>query len=224
MHRPPLRPLLLIALSAALIGGLLWYHGSGKPLAADEVNHYLARIAAQQQSPGGRHDLTALREFLEADDGKPFHTVNLYRYNAQAAYTQPTSAPITGIAAYQRFSRAMVPLLLRRGSHPVFGSTWIGTNDNKWDRLVLVRYRSRRDIADLFASDAFADASAHKWASIADHERLLVQSVNVPQLDLLTLLITGLLLLGLLPGLWVMVRGVMAIPRQLGQAKSGASG
>ena len=43
------------------------------------------------------------------------------------------------------------------------------------------RYRSRRDIADIFASGEFVEASVHKWAAIEDNDRLLVQGRHIPE-------------------------------------------
>lgn len=169
---------------------LLWlvYAGSGVPLSAAEVDDYMRRIQAQQQQPGGRHDLPALREFLASDDGAPFYTVNLYRYHDRAQYLNPNAPSISGREAYDQFSAIMIRLLARQASHPVFGTRWISASGENWDRLVIVRYRSRRDIAELFASNDFAEASAHKWASLAGHNRLLVQGRQVPDLRWLLLL------------------------------------
>lgn len=164
--------------AAALIfcGLMYWYQWSARPLTQPEVDHYIARIEAQRQVPGGRIDLTALRQFLETDDGQPFYTINLYRFHDQAQYALGGS----GSEAYDRFSKVMVRLLAARASHPIYGSDRVLESPGDWDRVVIVRYRSRRDIADIFATDAFADASAHQWAGVSANERLLAQSVHLP--------------------------------------------
>ncbi|MCF8198075.1 MAG: hypothetical protein K9J42_04870 [Sulfuritalea sp.] len=177
------RPLILsAALLALLLILLAWYRGGGTPLSPQEVDRYVARIEAQKQVPGGRHHIAELRSFLASDDGKAFYTVNLYRYFARAHYLSPQAGALTGRAAYDRFSRVMIPLQARFGSHAVFGTDWMNANPGGWDRLVIVRYRSRRDIAEIFASDEFAEASADKWASLERNERLLVQGVHLPEL------------------------------------------
>lgn len=164
----------------SFVGLMFWYQWSARSLSPAEVNGYMNAIAAQTQMPGGRHDLTALRHFLETDDGQPFYTVNLYRFHDQAEYPQGSAYDGSGALAYDRFSRIMIRLLAARASHPVFGTNWIGTGRTDWDRIVIVRYRSRRDIADMFASDAFAEASLHKWAALEANERLLAGAVSVP--------------------------------------------
>ena len=170
--------LLAAAAAAALVfcGLMYWYQWSARPLTRPEVDRYIARIEAQRQAPGGRIDLVALRRFLEADDGRPFYTVNLYRFHDKAQYPQGGS----GSEAYDRFSKVMVRLLAVRASHPIYGSDRVLESPGGWDRVVIVRYRSRRDIADIFATDAFADASAHQWAGVSANERLLAQSVHLP--------------------------------------------
>lgn len=93
----------------------------------------------------------------------------------------------------------MVKLLAQNASHPIFGTTSIlsdsidFTPDN-WDRLVIVHYRSRRDMANIFASDEFANASAHKWAGIKSNHRLVVQATHIPSISKLCLIIFMLLM------------------------------
>lgn len=86
----------------------------------------------------------------------------------------------SGEQAYERFSQVMIPLMLKRGSHPIYSSYWSDLTTSNWDRIVIVRYRSQRDLVDLFATNEFAQASLHKWASIKEHERMLVQAIHVP--------------------------------------------
>ncbi|WP_281561074.1 hypothetical protein [Thalassomonas sp. RHCl1] len=174
--------LLFVSCFTFLLVLLLLFRGSQQPLSAAEVEAYLGKIEQQSQVPGGRHDLKALRHFLENDDGLPFYTVNLYKFNEQAQYLDGRENPGTGRQAYDRFSAVMVKLLAQQFSQPIFGSDWMADNGNDWHRLVIVGYRSRRDIAEIFASDAFADAASHKWASIEKNERLLVQGLHIPAL------------------------------------------
>lgn len=183
-----------IALSAvALIGMLYWYEWSARALTPSEVDAYMTTIEAQTQVPGARHDLAALRSFLDSDDGKPVYTVNLYRFHAVADYPEGAGFSGTGTDAYARFSKIMLGLMVPRASHPVFGSSWAHPESSRWDRIVIVRYRSRRDLADLFATDAFPEASLHKWASISGHDRMLVQGRQIPDAKPVVALIALLL-------------------------------
>lgn len=191
----------LIGLVLALV---IAYHGGDK-LSAEEVDHYLSIIEGQDQQPGGRHDLIALRDFLEEDDGQPFYTVNLYRFHAEAQYLPQSeyfdrSLGGSGKDAFARFSKAMIKLLVSHSSHPIFASNWAHDESSNWEKLVIVRYTSRRDIAELFASNEFADASEHKWAALAANERMIVQGLHIPSfyiIAVIMVLFVGLIFAGL---------------------------
>ena len=180
----------LIGLVLALV---IAYHGGDK-LSTEEVDHYLSIIEGQDQRPGGRHDLTVLREFLATDDGQPFYTVNLYRFHAEAQYLPQSeyfdrSVGGSGKEAFARFSKTMIKLLGSHSSHPIFASNWVHDESSNWEKLVIVRYASRRDIAELFASNEFAQASEHKWAALAANERMLVQGLHIPSFYIIALIV-----------------------------------
>jgi len=159
---------------------LFWYKGISQPLNKAEVSHYMQTISLQNDNPG-KHNLKALKSFLENDDGKSFYTVNLYQYAETAQYSDQKLNTISGREAFDIFSEKMVKLLAKQGSHPIFGSDWSHTLSSSWDRVVIVRYRSRRDIAEIFTNPEFTQASMHKWAGIAKNERLLVQGLHIPE-------------------------------------------
>jgi hypothetical protein len=159
---------------------MYWYQWGTQILSADEVSSYMNVIKVQTQNTPAKHDLPALRKFLIEDDGKPVYTVNLYNFHTTADYPQNSDFKGSGEQAYERFSKTMISLMVKRGSHPIYGSYWSDSSSSKWDRIVIVRYRSRRDLVDLFATKDFAEASLHKWASIKEHERMLVQAVHIP--------------------------------------------
>ena len=54
----------------------LWYGGNGRPLTADEVDHYVER-AVEVLGPDAEG---RFREFASTDDGKQFVMVNLNKY------------------------------------------------------------------------------------------------------------------------------------------------
>lgn len=173
-------PAALIVSSAFFLIGVYWYTPTAAPLTESEVDAYMAVYSEQTRRYQVRHDMDALQQFLLQDDGKPFYTVNLYRFHEEAAYAVDSRFSGSGVDAYGRFSAVMIKLLAARASHPVFGSHWSDAQASNWDRVVVVRYRSRRDMANLFATRGFAAASEHKWAAIKDNERMLVQAVHLP--------------------------------------------
>tara|TARA_R110002074_G_C12465205_1_gene659732 strand:- start:219 stop:869 length:651 start_codon:yes stop_codon:yes gene_type:complete len=171
---------------------MYWYQWSATPLTQAEVDQFMAVIESQTDVPGGRHDMAALRHFLETDTGKPTYTVNLYKFHEIAQY-EPGGRFVggTGREAHERFTASMIPMLIRLASHPIFGSNWAAENKDNWDRLVIVRYRSRRDLARLFANPRFsAVASMHKWASLEAHERMQVEAVQIPDGRLIIVLLS----------------------------------
>ena len=189
IHRQKIVPFLGAATAALMMVLLLVYVGARRPLSSEEVDHYIARIQSQPQTPGGRHDMEALRRFLEDDDGRPFYTVNLYDFHERAQYLDDRLNQRTGQETFDRFSEVMLRLLAERSSHPIFASNWTDAEITAWDRIVIVRYRSRRDIAEIFASAEFAEASAHKWAALKRNDRLLVQGLHLPELHLPVILL-----------------------------------
>lgn len=188
----------MLAIPMLAAGALMyWYQWSASTLLPFDVDRYMALIEAQTQMPGARHDLPALRKFLSEDDGAPVYTVNLYKFHDVADYPEGSKFSGTGADAYNRFSNVMIPLMTKRGSHPVYGSNWSDQAKSDWDRIVIVRYRSRRDLVDLFGTNQFAEASLHKWASLRDHERMLVQAIHIPDGKIVIALIATIIGLGI---------------------------
>jgi len=164
------------------------------PMTNVEVDEYINKITQLSHAPGGQHDIEELRRFFTEDDGEAFYTVNLYKYHQQAQYLSSDSSSITGVEAYDKFSRVMVGLLFQNYSYPVFGSNWLSLTDKGWDRIVIVRYRSRRDMAEIFADPKFSIASADKWASIEKHDRFVVKALHLPEAYMLLILFISIVI------------------------------
>ncbi len=74
-------------------------------------------------------------------------------------------------AANDRYNRAIIPLLLKHGGHPVFDSLVEGRflhpdGADDWDHVAMVRYRSRRDMLEMAAEIAAKGVDVHKWAAL----------------------------------------------------------
>jgi len=120
----------------------------------------------------------AFEAFLDRDDGRPFYMVNLLQYRATAAYPDgllPDGTPaagMTGREAGQRYTRIVIPELLKRGCYPVFAARKVanflsaGAGTDFFEEVVVVRYRSRRDLLAMAAGRAFLAGVPHKWASL----------------------------------------------------------
>ena len=136
----------------------------------------------------------AFESFMDRDDGKPFHMVNLMKYRLQAEYrvdSQPDGRRVEGISgrvAGRRYERMVLLELLKRGCYPVFASRKLanflsaGDGTDFFEDVVIVRYRSRRDMLLMVASPAFLKGVPHKWASL--EKTVVVPSRLVLLLDL----------------------------------------
>lgn len=173
-------------LLASLIVALFVFYAWHIPLRGPLTNAEIDAFMATQAATGGTDwtDEAAFEAFLRNDDGRPFVMINLMEYRETAEYSEEyaTSTEMTGAEAGALYGRAVLPQLLLRGSYPVARATRyntiinsVGENAGKFESFAMVRYRSRRDLIDMLASDAFNEANFHKWASL---ENTLVSPSN----------------------------------------------
>ncbi len=109
---------------------------------------------------------TTLRKL--PDEG-PVVMVNLLRFREQSL-----DGDGTGWDAYRRYSKAVVPMIQKRGGAVL----WAGNGEavalgivegNHWDYVVLVRYPSRAAFLDMMESAEYAEANIHRINAAADH-------------------------------------------------------
>lgn len=153
---------------------LVWYGGRGKPLSQAEVNHLLLEMQQRSGKSAQSEEAPILQEFRElmkTDDGRDYYMVNLLKYRKKALYPDGSSFGDDPLAANDRYNRAIIPLLLKHGGHPVFLGQVQGrfihpdANDD-WDQVGIVRYRSRRDMLKMAVEIAGNRVDIHKWASL----------------------------------------------------------
>ena len=77
--------MLMIGLAACCLYVLfhLWYGGRGKPMTADEVEHYMRILDSLAADKESRQLLGSLRALALADDGEGFVMQNLVRYRSR---------------------------------------------------------------------------------------------------------------------------------------------
>lgn len=193
----------MLALYAAFVA---WYGGSGTPMAQEEVDALLARIAeraSKEPNPDG-HLRERLKLLASQDDGNEFFMLNLIRYREKAEYPPGYDFPGNALDADLRYGRAIMRYLLKHGGVPVFLGEAQGRfldepgDTTDWDRVALVRYRSRRDLLEMVADLAGRDVAVHKWASIEKTQvfpvKPLFSFVAVRGAVATVLLVLGLLL------------------------------
>ena len=139
---------------------------------AIEPYEWRAMVAAQG---GDATEIPAhFAAFLDADDGRPFHMINILDNADTANYPDGELSNITTAqGAARAYAVRVIPQLLLRGSYPMFTAarhtTFLDTipaEHARFESFAIVRYRSRRDLLDLMISPAFQASTVHKWASL----------------------------------------------------------
>ncbi len=146
----------------------IWYGGNGDPLPQAEGEKMLQQIEKMHginldDAPEGSITRN-LQAMLPNDDGKEFYAVNLETQNNSAE----------GREADATYTNIVFPLLLKRGSHPVFVSERVGLMLGQYgeeiDRVAVVRYRSLRDLLDMIRDERMIEGNKFKTASLAHTE------------------------------------------------------
>lgn len=166
----------------------VWYGGNGDPLSAAEGEQLLTRMeqmygVSRENAPPG--SLTRnLAEMVPNDDGREFYAVNLEtrKPGAQA------------LAAEEKYTQALLPILLRRAGHPVFvgdrAGLMLGEYGKGIDRVAVVRYRSLRDLLEMVIDPAMPAAGRHKFAALAHTEVFITRpTLSFVQVRLLVALL-----------------------------------
>lgn len=161
--------------AAALYGAFrLFYDNWRGKLTADEIDTMLARAAAQ--GGGELNDLTIVREFLEADDGREFVMVNLVRVPDTMVTDPDTGAQVPAAAMLKTYSTTFIKRLIKYGGHPALAmrkvggyvDAWMVPPDPGWTIVGFMRYRSRRDMMKMATDPSFGDVHKYKVLGVAE--------------------------------------------------------
>ena len=157
-----------LVLGVIYITFFLWYSNLSGPLTSEEVEAYLSK------SSGDSNNSELFREFLENDDGKAFYMVNYLDLNEN-----PPNLPETGMDAsawdlLDYYYEFMFPNLFSRACHPIFSGAVVSDaldllnieEGRTWDHAVIVRYRSRKDMADIVTNSNFFERHAYKLGGL----------------------------------------------------------
>ncbi|HXX83280.1 MAG TPA: hypothetical protein VEN29_04785 [Casimicrobiaceae bacterium] len=166
------------ALLLAIFAGVcLWQMPglAGAKLTKDEVARYVAALEKVPFPPDEKQAvLTHLRTWAEADDGEPFYMLNLMRYH-ETLRTFPGSLPLSGTPRESNalYEKAAMPLALKTGAYPLFAGEVQGGNvmgfgpgEDGWNRVLLMRYPSRRAFLDLVTDPAYAPIAPYKLMAL----------------------------------------------------------
>lgn len=153
-------------LAALYLVFLAWYDGWGADaMSTAEAESYLAKLPADFE---GTAFIDSMRKLAAEDDGGEIFMLNLNRYQ-YAEDEEPVGIP----AAYQAYGNSVIGMILSNAGHPIYSGQVAGQfqtdshANNRWDEIILVRYRSRRDFLSMIASDAFQQAAQIRAGGIA---------------------------------------------------------
>jgi|TARA_B110000977_G_scaffold123945_1_gene158896 hypothetical protein len=162
-------------MSAVIFGSALliyaffwcWYVGVNRKVTPELVEQTIDAISQQGSAMVTDTHRKNIRHFLESDDGKDFVMVNLLTLK------RPTTQARKKLTTY---SKIFLGQLLKRAGHPVVQAMagtgkieFIGVPETEeWDSAFLVRYRSRKDFAEIIIDTA---GSEHHGLKIASLER-----------------------------------------------------
>jgi hypothetical protein len=140
----------------------LWYCGVKGRLSKHEVDIFISSFEAKGLS---ERVLSNIREFLEQDDGREFFMVNLLEIKSPKRESQKLL-----MGYFKKFVSGMIP----RGGHPLFLAKAAAKNienlncehaDN-WSSVGIIRYRSRRDFAQIVLNTFGSEHHADKLLSL----------------------------------------------------------
>lgn len=155
----------------------LWQHPglvSGR-LTAAEIDRAVTYVDKTLYLPAEekKDTLARLRKWAEADDGRPVYMLNLMRYNDAvvrgAGMPDFKGTPQESNAHYEN---NVMPILLRSGNYPIFGSDTQGATllqeqiAGDLSRILVVRYSSRRDFLNLLTDPAYAPFAPYKLMAL----------------------------------------------------------
>lgn len=157
---------ILIWLTAALAYATFysWYVGFKRRLSADEVEvccHELEKTWSAER-------IAPVKAFLSRDTGRDFYMANFVNLRERTANGE------SGKAAMQRYQKPFLKGILKRACHPIaIGiaashavECWGIANGEAWTVAAFVRYRSRRDFAEILRMPTLYGIHLHKEAAV----------------------------------------------------------
>lgn len=141
----------------------IWYVGFQSKLTPAEIDAICRRL--KDVDP---ERMAVLRKILTEDTGREFYMVNLLKFHEQNGSIKSSMRQLL------KYSAPFTRELLKRAGHPIaltFAASaavelWGIENAEKWDFAAFMRYRSRRDMAEMIVSPAFHDNHEFKRASL----------------------------------------------------------
>ncbi|MFT5443015.1 MAG: hypothetical protein ACI8W3_002060 [Myxococcota bacterium] len=149
--------LIIVAVALGLYAAFWsWYVGFGRKISPAEIERVMDCLTGGTWTSKQRD---SARQFFENDDGKDFVMVNALHFRPPIKKSQ---------ALFAKYGAAFRPELVKRAGHPVLMAQAAAANlenlnsdaADDWSMAAMVRYRSRRDFAEI--AILFAGGSDHQ--------------------------------------------------------------
>jgi hypothetical protein len=165
------RKLLWLVPLVLYLSFVYWYTNTSGPLRPEEIQSF-----TQKATDVGFHsDWTeAIHEFMSSDTGRQFFMVNSIDLNEDPPDVEGAEPGESAAQLLDRYMEYMYPAMLRRASHPVFLASAVNTSldlvgiegAEDWNLVVVMRYRSRRDLIEIATNPEFLDKHDFKIAAL----------------------------------------------------------
>lgn len=121
----------------------------------------------------------ALRDAVPA--GMPVTMLNLLKFREQADYQADVGEPArSGREAYRIYAALAIAEIERVGGRVVWSGkpvySLVGSEDEQWDEVLLVRYPSAAVFMDMVRSPAYQRFTYHRTAALADARLVAMQA------------------------------------------------
>lgn len=139
-----------------------WYVGFGSKISEQDLNRYMACV---EQTELSEESVASFRNFFANDDGKEFFMANLLHLKSPKRESRQLLA---------KYSSVFVGKLMKKAGHPYFfGLAQARNLENLncevvdgWTTVVLMRYRSRRDLGEMLVNTVGTEHHGFKLAAL----------------------------------------------------------
>ena len=176
--------IILAVLMLGLFAAVWFWLAPGSRMTPREISDYLEQLESGMvmEDPEKIEFLSRLRHWAEGDDGRPVHMVNLIRFrNPMSPVPGHPEFKGTAEEANAYYEGEIVPLLIARGIYPVVALSpqrldarggeltnlmGFASELDRWNRVMLVRYPSRRAFLDLLTDPTYMAVMPFKTEAI----------------------------------------------------------
>ena len=124
----------------------------------------------------------------EKVDNKAIVMVNILKFKELADYGDGAVKNLSGRKAYERYSKAVLPLLWQVGGQVLWRgdvrTSFIVPNGESWDEVLLVHYPNRQAFITMISSAAYQEAMTHRTAALLDSRLIETKTARLPKVVL----------------------------------------